>query len=158
MTSILKFNQLTFCEGSGNKYWKYEEACLLTRAHRLQKTTITAAKTLQIPQSKVIVRENRFRKTGFRQLDSSTEAVETWNPVRAIFSQIQKAFQMFPTKLYMINTSNTQAEKPFYYLINQVAKHISLFSEVEEQVNWKKPLNITKKKEVFFVIIQQLNK
>jgi len=57
----------------------------------------------------------------------------------------------------MINTSNTQAEKPFYYLINQVAKHISLFSEVEEQVNWKKPLNITKK-EVFFVIIQQLNK
>lgn len=65
---------------------------------------------------------------------------------------------MFPTKLYMINTSNTQAEKPFYYLINQVAKHISLFSEVEEQVNWKKPLNITKKKEVFFVIIQQLNK
>ena len=57
----------------------------------------------------------------------------------------------------MSNTSNTQAEKPVYYLINQVAKQISLFSEVEEQVNWKKPLNITKK-EVFFVIIQQLNK
>lgn len=73
------------------------------------------------------------------------------------FLRYRRHSKCFPTKLYMINTSNTQAEKPFYYLINQVAKHISLFSEVEEQVNWKKPLNITKK-EVFFVIIQQLNK
>lgn len=148
MASVLKFIQLTFCEGSGNTHWKCEEACLLARAYRLQKTTITAVKTLQIHQSKAIVRENT---DSARQISDYCIAPQRLLKPEILWEQYflrhrRHSKCVFHKPTHMINASNTQAEKPFYYLINQVAKHITLFSEFEEQVNWKKPLNKIKRK------------
>lgn len=114
-TSDLKFNRLIFCKGSGNKHWMYKATYFLAQAYGLQKKpgaellkTVTAVKTLQIHQSKGIIREKqcRYSKTGFRHFDNSTEAAETfWNPKRSVFSQIQKVFQMCYKHRYMINSS-----------------------------------------------------